>query len=254
MRILFRLPLTAALLIVGQQQALAAASILIWPIDPVIEDQQPATALWLENRDTKPVYMQVRVLGWKQTAGKDDYSNQSEVIASPPVASIAPGKRQLIRLVKQTPPPAGQERAYRILIDEVPVKDSGNQSTPDGAQMGLKFQMRYSVPLFVSGKGVWTKQDSEKPRDYATASQPQLSYRLLQQSSQRWLEVRNQGTVHARISKVSMQGKTLNAGLMGYVLPGSQMRFAVPASGSFSSGQLRATVNDNKQPITLPAY
>ncbi|MGQ8815445.1 fimbrial biogenesis chaperone [Serratia sp. NA_13] len=254
MRIPFRLPLTAALLIVGQQQALAAASILIWPIDPVIEDQQPATALWLENRDTKPVYMQVRVLGWKQTAGKDDYSNQSEVIASPPVASIAPGKRQLIRLVKQTPPPAGQEHAYRILIDEVPVKDPGNPSAPDGAQMGLKFQMRYSVPLFVSGKGVWTKQDSEKPRDYATASQPQLSYRLLQQSSQRWLEVRNQGTVHARISKVSMQGKTLNAGLMGYVLPGSQMRFAVPASGSFSSGQLRATVNDNKQPIALPAY
>jgi fimbrial chaperone protein len=51
-----------------------------------------------------------------------------------------------------------------------------------------------------------------------------------------------------------MQGKTLNAGLMGYVLPGSQMRFAIPASGSFSSGQLQATVNDNKQPITLPAY
>ncbi|MDU3889994.1 MAG: molecular chaperone, partial [Serratia liquefaciens] len=133
-------------------------------------------------------------------------------------------------------------------------KDSGSQSAPEGAQMGLKFQMRYSVPLFVSGKGVWTKQDSEKPRDYATANQPQLSYRLLQQSSQRWLEVRNQGIVHARISKVTMQGKTLNAGLMGYVLPGSQMRFALPASGSFSSGQLQATVNDNKQPITLTAY
>ena len=108
--------------------------------------------------------------------------------------------------------------------------------------------------MFVSGKGVWTKQDSEKPRDYATSTQPQLSYRLLQQSSQRWLEVRNQGIVHARISKVTMQGKTLNAGLMGYVLPGSQMRFALPASGSFSSGQLQATVNDNKQPITLTAY
>ncbi|MGO4744077.1 fimbrial biogenesis chaperone [Serratia quinivorans] len=254
MRIPSLLPLTAVLLIAGQQQALAAASILIWPIDPAIEDQQPATALWLENRDSKPVYMQVRVLGWKQTAGKDDYSNQSEVIASPPVASIAPGKRQLIRLIKQTPPPAGQERAYRILIDEVPVKDPGNSTAPDGAQMGLKFQMRYSVPLFVSGQGVWTKQDPEKPRDYATASQPQLSYRLLQQSSQRWLEVRNQGIVHARISKVTMQGRTLNAGLMGYVLPGSQMRFALPASGSFNSGQLQATVNDNKKPITVPVY
>ncbi|SUI68229.1 Uncharacterised protein [Serratia marcescens] len=82
MRIPFRLPLTAALLLASQQHALAAASILIWPIDPVIEDQQQATALWLENRDSKPVYMQIRVLGWQQTAGKDDYSNQSDVIAS----------------------------------------------------------------------------------------------------------------------------------------------------------------------------
>lgn len=51
--------------------------------------------------------------------------------------------------------------------------------------MGLKFQMRYSVLLFVSGKGVWTKQVSGKPRDFTTASQPQLSYRLLQQGNQR---------------------------------------------------------------------
>lgn len=254
MRTAFRLPLAAALIVIGQQQALAAASVLIWPIDPVIEDQQQATALWLENRDNKPVYMQIRVLGWRQTAGKDDYSNQSAVIASPPVASIAPGKRQLIRLIKQSGPSAGQECAYRVLIDEVPVKDQSATTAPDGAQMGLKFQMRYSVPLFVSGSGVWTKQDSEKPRDYASASQPQLSYRLLQQSSQRWLEVRNQGAVHARISKVTLQGKSLNPGLMGYVLPGSQMRFALPPAGGFSSGKLLATVNDNRQSVAIPSY
>lgn len=136
MRIPFRLPLTAALLLASQQHALAAASILIWPIDPVIEDQQQATALWLENRDSKPVYMQIRVLGWKQTAGKDDYSNQSDVIASPPVASIAPGKRQLIRLIKQSAPAAGQERAYRILVDEVPVKEQSSDAAPGGAEWG----------------------------------------------------------------------------------------------------------------------
>ncbi|PJN86416.1 fimbrial biogenesis chaperone, partial [Bacillus velezensis] len=103
--------------------------------------------------------------------------------------TIAPGKRQLIRLIRQTPTPDGKEQAYRILIDEVPLKDQDGAAPERGAQMGLKFQMRYSVPLFVSGKGVWTKQDYEHPRDYATASQPLLSYRLLQQNSQRWLDV-----------------------------------------------------------------
>lgn len=247
---LLRLSLMAVWLLASSNQALASASILIWPIDPVIEDQQPGTELWLENRDKVPVYMQIRVLGWQQMADKDDYSTQSAVIASPPVASIAPGKRQLIRLIKQSAPSAGQERAYRVLIDEVPMKDQPISDT----QMGLKFQMRYSVPLFVSGKGVWTKQVSGKPRDFTTASQPQLSYRLLQQGNQRWLVVRNQGIVHARISKVTMQGNTLNPGLLGYVLPSSQMRFALPSAGNFSHGKLLATVNDNEQPVVIPSY
>ncbi|WP_061770857.1 fimbrial biogenesis chaperone [Serratia symbiotica] len=137
---LLRLSLMAVWLLASSNQALASASILIWPIDPVIEDQQPGTELWLENRDKVPVYMQIRVLGWQQMADKDDYSTQSAVIASPPVASIAPGKRQLIRLIKR------------------------------------------------------------------------------------------------------------------YVLPSSQMRFALPSAGNFSHGKLLATVNDNEQPVVIPSY
>lgn len=250
MRFIIRLPLLIGLLLPLQSSAWAAASILIWPIDPVIESQQSASALWLENRDNKPVYMQIRVLGWQQTAGEDDYHAQGEVVASPPVATIAPGKRQLIRLIRQTPVPAGQERAYRVLIDEVPIKQQASASP----QLGLNFQMRYSVPLFVSGSGIWTKQDYERPRDYAEATQPKLSYRLSQQGGKRWLEVRNQGVVHARLSKVTLQGQTLNAGLMGYVLPGAQMRFALPPTANLSAGALQAQINDNKQPVTLSRY
>lgn len=44
----------------------AASSVLIWPIDPVINSHEKATALWLENKDSQPVYMQIRVLGWQQ--------------------------------------------------------------------------------------------------------------------------------------------------------------------------------------------
>lgn len=56
------------------------------------------------------------------------------------------------------------------------------------------------------------------------------------------------------MSKVTLQGRSLNPGLMGYVLSGSQMRFALPPAGGFSSGKLMATVNDNKQPVAIPSY
>ncbi|PLR41534.1 molecular chaperone [Chimaeribacter californicus] len=233
--------------------AQAAAAILIWPIDPVIESSQQASALWLENRDSKPVYLQVRILSWRQGNGEDRYDSQTGVIPSPPVASIAPGKRQLVRLVRNSQVPAGQERAYRILVDEVPQGDAA----PETNSLGLKFQMRYSVPLFVSGPGIWTKQDYEHPRDYAGAAQPVLQFRAVSAQGKAWLMVRNQGAVHARISRVSwLSGSrrtSLSEGLLGYVLPGQEMRFPLKQTVGGAT-RLEATVNDNPQPVTIPAY
>lgn len=44
----------------------AATSVLIWPIDPVLEADQKAGALWLENRGTTAANLQVRVFAWRQ--------------------------------------------------------------------------------------------------------------------------------------------------------------------------------------------
>lgn len=55
-----------ALALAGGGVAQAAASVMIWPIDPVIKSDQRAAALWLENRDTRPVTLQVRVFGWAE--------------------------------------------------------------------------------------------------------------------------------------------------------------------------------------------
>lgn len=71
-----------ALLLGGPAQA--ASAVLIWPINPAIEADQPATALWLENRGKQPVTLQVRVLGWSQADFQDVYRNQQAVIPSPP--------------------------------------------------------------------------------------------------------------------------------------------------------------------------
>ncbi|MEA3168872.1 MAG: fimbrial chaperone protein, partial [Pseudomonas sp.] len=48
-------------------QAQAASSVLIWPIDPVLEADQQASALWLENRGTETANLQIRVFAWSQS-------------------------------------------------------------------------------------------------------------------------------------------------------------------------------------------
>ncbi|HEI6964505.1 TPA: molecular chaperone [Yersinia enterocolitica] len=228
------------------QPLYAAASVLIWPIDPVIGSDDKATALWLENKDSQPVYLQVRVLEWQQKAGKDDYNSQTSILASPPVATILPGKRQLIRLIKNTQVPPGQEQAFRILIDEIPRKDPNEDAPTPSLNMGLKFQMRYSIPLFIYGAGL-KPENANNPETFFPLN---LSYRLINDSGEQWLSIRNQGHTHARISQVSLQNKAINKGLMGYVLPGNEMRFSVPKTAN--EGQLTALVNSNTKPIVIP--
>ena len=229
----------------------AASSVLIWPIDPVLEADQQASALWLENRGTETANLQIRVFAWSQNGFDEQYQNQRDVIGSPPVAKIEPGQKQLVRLTRTREVPPGQELAYRIIIDEIP---SALQvpTPPEGKNTAaaIRFQMRYSVPLFAYGAGLWSKEDSTRPRDPKGVGLPQLSWRTVAVDGRPYVEVRNQGAVHARLTDVAIkqggQSKPLAEGLLGYVLPGAVMRW--PAPGPLASeSALQVRVNGGAQ-------
>lgn len=231
-----------------------AATVLIWPLDPVLEQDQKAVALWVENQDIVPTQMQIRVLKWEQKEGKDKLNKQNDIIISPPYANIEPGKRQMVRLIKNITMPVGSENAYRILVDEMPSK-----SAPKHTTSGLILQMRYSVPLFVSGEGIWTKQDYQRPRDLEKSTLPKLSYRMVNLQGKKSLVIKNSGAVHAKIINVSsVQGSTKKewmTGLVGYILSGSTMNIPIPESintGKYDS--IQVMVNSYPHPITLEKY
>ncbi|KAF1069393.1 MAG: hypothetical protein GAK45_01109 [Pseudomonas citronellolis] len=235
----------------------AASAVLIWPINPVLEADEPATALWLENRGERDVTLQIRVLAWSQAGFKDVYAQQRAVIASPPFVTVSPGSRQLVRLMRQGAEQPAAEDAYRVLIDEVP---QGDDAARRQAGLTLQLQMRYSVPLFVSAPGIWTQERPDRPRSADTATRPQLTWRVEQADGQRFLLVRNQGKVHARLSQVRWQGTAgqplvLIDGLLGYVLPGQQMRWPLPAGVQPGGGmQLHAKLADNAPSVTIPSF
>jgi len=238
-----------ALVILGAGHAQAASSVLIWPIDPVLEADQQASALWLENRGTETANLQIRVFGWSQSGFAEQYQNQRDVIGSPPVAKIEPGQKQLVRLTRTKDVPPGQELAYRIIIDEIP---SAQPPAAEGGKTAaaIRFQMRYSVPLFAYGAGLWSKEDSTRPRDPKGVGVPQLSWRTVAVDGRPYVEVRNQGAVHARLTDVVIkqggQNKPLAEGLLGYVLPGAVMRW--PAPGPLASeSALQVRVNGGAQ-------
>src|SRR5476649_1416502 len=121
-----------AMVLLGASRVQAASSVLIWPIDPVLEADQQASALWLENRGNEAANLQIRVFAWSQKGFEDQYENQRDVIGSPPVARIEPGQKQLVRLTRTREIPPGQEQAYRIIIDEIPAAKAPNGPESDG--------------------------------------------------------------------------------------------------------------------------
>jgi fimbrial chaperone protein len=215
----------------------------------VLEADQQASALWLENRGTETANLQIRVFGWSQNGYEEQYQNQRDVIGSPPVAKIEPGQKQLVRLTRTKDVPPGQELAYRIIIDEIP---SAQPPSAEGGKTAaaIRFQMRYSVPLFAYGAGLWSKEDSTRQRDPKGIGLPQLTWRTVAVDGRPYVEVRNQGAVHARLTDVAIkqggQNKPLAEGLLGYVLPGAVMRWPAPG-GLAGDSALQVRVNGGAQ-------
>ncbi|WP_368543722.1 molecular chaperone [Enterobacter soli] len=218
--------------------ARAAATILLWPIDPWLSADTKATELWVQNQGNSATTMQVRIVRWKQENGYERYTAQQDVVASPPIVTIAKGSKQLIRLIKQSDVPMGVEQAYRIIVDEIPQADAKAEPV-----IGLKLQMRYSIPLFVYGQGIPTIKEGAH---HALAQTQNLSWRVVHEEGKPALQVRNTGDVHVRLSQVTLeqggQKRTVADGLLGYVLPDSIRSWPIPA-GIARPDRMSAQIN-----------
>lgn len=232
------LPAAIVLLLLAPARAAEApGSILIWPVNPVIQGEDRATALWLENPGKTPVTLQISIYAWAQPEGKNAYAPQRDVIATPPVVTIEPGAKQLVRLTRAAAPPIETERPYRIVVDEIPIE------TPDDGQQRpaatVSFRMRYSLPLFTYAKGAGPDAIAKAK---GPAPTPRLVWQIGNDADGRYIEIRNEGTVHARLTQASFGGETLSEGLLGYVLPGSAARWPFPVRGT-ATGGLIVSVN-----------
>jgi fimbrial chaperone protein len=194
-----------------------------------------AQALWLTNTGDAVLRAQVRAFDWTQVDGSDRLEPTQALVASPPMLELAPGERQLVRVIRTgTPAAAGPERAYRLLVDELP--ESAQQS-------GVQYVLRYSVPVFVEGAAT-----------NATAD-PVLNWAVRHEEGRLIVEAGNRGSRHAQLAGVDMLPAdgapvALVPGLLGYVLGGSTMRWTVDAPPAVAATRVRIQVDG--EPVELP--
>jgi len=222
--------------------AAQSAPILIWPINPVIEADARSTALWLENPGKAPIQLQVRVFAWQQSGEGDTYAAQNEILGTPPMVTIEPGRKQLVRLTRTQPAPARAEQAFRIIVDEIPLP--ATKAAAEGAAR-IQFRMRYAIPLFSYGAGAASSGGNP------SVPAQSLAWRIVSEGGARFLEIRNTGAIHARLVDAAFDAdaRPFAPGLLGYVLGGATMRWPLPKEAG--AGALRMFVNGTA--TTLPA-
>ena len=110
----------------------------------------------------------------------------------------------------------------------------------------LGFVLRYSVPIFVQPAG-------------ALPSAPQLAWGLRRDGDKAVLEVANSGASHAQLADISFTDSAgvrtaVHPGLLGYVLPGAQMRWAlkVPATAFGGGGTWETMTNGTTAQQVIP--
>ncbi|MGH8813965.1 MAG: fimbrial biogenesis chaperone [Advenella sp.] len=236
MRSLFRYVVLAVLLASGQSAI--GAGLQVTPIVLDIKQTQKSDGLWLTNTSNAAMDVQVRVFEWVQNNKTDVLAPTTDFVASPPMAKIAGGGKQFVRLVKVGQPAVPIERSYRIVVDELPLESA--------ASKGLTFALRYSIPVFIQGANAPTP--------------PELSWHLAADPKGGvLLTVNNSGTTRAKLSDLtftSKSGQTLaiNKGLFGYALANSGRQWSISTNTRLFSrgGTFHAVMNGKAIEISVP--
>ncbi|MBY0611111.1 MAG: molecular chaperone [Beijerinckiaceae bacterium] len=215
------------------QTGVHAAQLRVEPI--LLEMNSPAAAgtLTLHNGADTEIAVQTRVQRWSQSGGQETLEPTSDVVASPPAVTLAPGADYVIRIVRVTKAAVQREESYRVIVDQLP----DQRRRPAQA---VNLLIRQSIPVFF-----------RDPR--ITASK--VTWSVRRQGQAVALAAENSGDERVRIAALNLKdasGRTLSfgKGLIGYVLGRSAMSWPLPqAAGLTLKGPISISAETDKGPL-----
>ncbi len=187
-------------------------ALTVMPVHVQMSPGQKAATLSVTNAGITATSIQIRAYAWTQPDGNDQLTPTDSIVASPPIATIAPGATQTIRLVLRR---ASEERedTYRILLDQIP---------PPAEQGTIHVVLRISIPIFA--------QPKTRPISH-------LEFHLERDAQQLFLVTSNNGVVHEALHGLELKtndGQKLDTSFSGsqYVLAGAKRRWQIRPKNS----------------------
>lgn len=193
-----------------------AGSLSVTPVRIELASAQRSVALTVRNDGDQPTVVQAQLVAWSQADDEDAYEPTTDILASPPIFTVAPGASQILRIALRRAPDAARERSYRIFVTEVPGK-------PQPDFTGTQFALKISLPIFVDASGAKTSPQLEWSG--ARTAKGELA-----------LTAANTGAKHIQVQAVEVmkEGSDPDARFAGpwYILPGQRRTATIrPSDG-----------------------
>ncbi|MFZ1086632.1 MAG: fimbria/pilus periplasmic chaperone [Terracidiphilus sp.] len=187
----------------------------VLPVNVFFTPGQRATSLTVNNMGATETAIQIRAYAWSQKDGEDQLTPSDLVVLSPPLAKIAPGASQVVRLILRQLP-ENSEATYRILIDQIP---------PPSEAGVVHVVLRLSIPIFVQP---------------SIRSFSDVQFHLERDAGQIYLDATNKGNLHDTVRDIELStsdGHKLKpeSGGSPYLLPGASRRWRIAAQDSLPS-------------------
>src|SRR5205085_830701 len=126
--------------------SVTAGSLSVTPIRIELSSAQRSVALTVRNDGDQSTVVQAELVAWSQADNDDRLEATTDILASPPIFTVAPGASQILRIALRLAPDAARERTYRVMVTEVPGK-------PQPESAGAQFALKISLPIFVDASG-----------------------------------------------------------------------------------------------------
>lgn len=233
----FELPLPGLIALAALALALPpghAGNFSVAPVRIYMKPRERAAAITVTNHGKEPLLIQAEVWRWVQDAeGKESLEATSEVIVAPPIATLAPGARQVLRMAPVRPPELQRELTYRLIVREVVPE----RPAAEGISMSLALAM--SMPVFITPAHA-------KPDLVCGVDWPER------------LSCHNQGLAYTQLRgfRLERDGQVLWRSQQGqYLLPGSRVVLALPVgpgAPKLAAGSAQLVVETDG--LQLPAF
>ncbi len=220
-------PFAAIFIVLLTCSAARGQSLSVLPVNIFLSPGQRATTLTVTNQGNGETAIQIRAYSWNQQDNDDQLAASNAVVVSPPLASIAPGATQVVRLILRAPP-QGREATYRILVDQIP---------PPAEPGVMHIVLRLSIPIFAQP---------------ASRAVPHVQFHIELDAGQLFLVGINDGLRHEAIRDIVVStndGRKLKPGPSAspYILAGSTRRWTIATQGPLPlpSETLRLTAHSD---------